>query len=417
MRFRGLIPVLTCFVFALPLWAKLPIVESDLLKIKKVTEVQVTPDGALAVYAVLSIKTDAAKTDAAPHPDSTDPTYSYQSHLWMADLRTSGAKPLQITTGDRNDSGLAISPDGMQVAFVRADSKKHPQVWIMPLRTAGEPRMVTTLEFGATQPRWRKDGKSLLVSSEIPISKLPGKPTFNLERPGRDWWDYDRPSAKSDGQKPEMKADAASLGSPDGDLRSIRDWLEHNSAHSDPADLTRMAFLGELSLAGEMNISELFRIDLGTENKATQLTSTYRDHNGATFSPDGSRILFAGLPPSNEHPDRIREQSIIWEAAGDGSGEHPLLQQQGYSFRRPQFTPDGKHLLVTAVKNDQPTYRQAMLASCDLDGTNLRWLTKDGDPAVGTAEISDDGHVYYSLEFHGESRYAASTCIQVEVKT
>ncbi len=403
----------------LPAWcAKQPIKQTDLLKIERVTEVRVTPDGAFAVYGVQSIHTDAPATPGG------DPAYSYRTNLWMSDLRDPGAKPIQITFGDRSDSMLAISPDGRQLAFVRPDrmdepaglsaakteKRSRPQVWIMPLHTPGEPRMVTTLEHGATAPHWRADGKALLVSSAIPISALPGKPSFESERPGRDWWDFDRPPLKPEGQK-TGEADQASgetssaakkiNGSPDGDLRSIRDWLEHNSAHNDPSDITRINFLGELSLNNELTMAELFRVDLEPEPKTTQLTRTYRDHGGAVFSPDGSRILFAAEPESKLHPDRLREKRVIWEMNADGANERPLITQDGYSLGEPQFTPDGKHLIVVGQQNDQPTYRQAMLAMCDSDGSHLTWLTKDGEPGVQQPEVTPEGRVYYTVNYQG----------------
>ena len=120
---------------------------------------------------------------------------------------------------------------GRHLAFVRADSKKHPQVWVMSLTGPGEPRMVTDLENGATGPKWRHDSQALLVASAVPIAKLPGKPEFSLERPGRDWWDFDR-----------NKKDEAEKGSPDGDLREIRDWLEHNSYITTRAILRGLVF-------------------------------------------------------------------------------------------------------------------------------------------------------------------------------
>ena len=384
---RYFLQSLLAFSLVLPVWcAKKPIVETDLLKIQRVTEVKVSPDGGLAVYGVQSIHTDPPATPGG------DPVYSYRVNLWMSDLRNGGSKPVQITSGDRSDSALTISPDGSQLAFVRADTKKHPQIWVMPLRTPGEARMVTSLEYGAGEPRWRGDGKALLVNSAISISKLPGKPDFDLERPGRDWFDFDRPAPKTEGK---------AQGSPDGDLRSIRNWLEHNSERNDPSDLTRINFLGELSLNGEMTVTELFRVDLGADGKTTQLTSTFRDHNDAVFSPGGDRILFASTPPSNLHPDRLREKTVIWEVAPDGSGEHPVITQEGYSLRKPQFTPDGKRLILLGAANDQPTYRQTALAICDSNGKNLKWLTPDGDPSVQTADVSEVGEVYYNTEFHG----------------
>jgi dipeptidyl aminopeptidase/acylaminoacyl peptidase len=386
---------------ALPLWsAKQPIVETDLLKMQRVTEVRVTPDGAFAVYGVQSIHT------GSPASPGGDPTYEYRVHLWISDLRDPAAKPVQITFGDRSDSMLAVSPDGRELAFVRADHeteterKPLPQVWIIPLHGPGEARMVTHLEHGATAPKWRHDGRALLVSSAVPISKIPGKPPFDLERPGREWWDFDRPPLK-DAADAQAKTDKKLKGSPDGDLRSIRDWLEHNSGHNDPADITRMNFLGELSLAGEMTIRELYRVDLGSEPKTTQLTNNYHDHNDAIFAPQDDRILFASEPESNLHPDRIRNKSIVWQMNADGSDERPLLSQEGYALGDPQFTPDGKHLILVGQQNDQPTYRQAMLAICDLDGSHLTWLTKDGDPSVQRPEITSDGRVYYTLNYNG----------------
>jgi dipeptidyl aminopeptidase/acylaminoacyl peptidase len=397
-RFAAPLLILSA-VFAAAPAGKQPITMTDLLKIQRVTEVKVSRDGALAVYGVRSIHTEPG---AAP---KDDPSYSYRVNLWMCDLHDPGAKPVQLTYGEQSDSDFEISPDGHELAFLRPDAKKHPQVWILPLNHAGEPRAATTLENGATRVRWRGDGKALLVASEIPISKLPGKPTFDLERPGRDWWDFDRPPVKdaTSDAKPgkDAKAEEAPRGSPDGDLRSIRDWLEHNSAHDDPADITRIAFLGELSLNGEMAISELFRVDLGDEPKTTQLTSSFREHNNAVFSPQGERIVFASAPPSHLHPDRLQAKSAIWEMNADGSNERPLLNDDKYALQQPQFTPDGRRLLVVAQQNDEPTYRQAMLAMCDPDGSHLTWLTPEGETGVQAPQPAADGHVYYTVEYQG----------------
>lgn len=404
----------------LPLWsAKQPITETDLLNIERVTEVRVTPDGAFAIYAVQSIHT------APPASAGADPSYGYRTNLWMCDLRDPAAKPVELTFGDRSDGMLAISPDGRELAFVRDDPPRNdpprndrpndpatgdtqtqkkpvPQVWILSLHSPGEPRMITHLEYGATAPKWREDGKALLVSSPIPISKLPGKPPFDLERPGRDWWDFDRPPVKPSSAEAHTDEPPKQFnGSPDGDLRSIRDWLEHNSERNDPSDITRIAFLGELSLDGEMTISELYRVDLGPEPKAVQLTSSYRNHNGAVFSPAGDRILFSAEPDSKLHPDRLREKSVIWQVNADGSNEHTIVSQEDYSFMQPQFTRDGKHLILLGQQDDQPTYRQEMLAVCDPDGSHLVWLTKDGDPGVQQPQVAPDGHVYYTVNYHG----------------
>src|SRR5579862_5197533 len=84
---------------------KQPIVTTDLLKIRRVTEVVVAPDGSCAVYGVQSIQSDP------PAGSNADPAYSYRTHLFRVDLNDPSAKPVQLTFGERNDSGLALSPD------------------------------------------------------------------------------------------------------------------------------------------------------------------------------------------------------------------------------------------------------------------------------------------------------------------
>lgn len=355
--------------------AKQPIVETDLLKISKVTEVKVTPDGNYAIYGVQSIHTDP------PVAPGTDPTYSYQTHLWMANLQSTG-KPVQLTFGDRSDSRIAISPDGRYLAFVRAGDNKKPQIWLLNLHEPGEAHAITTLEFGAANPRWRPDSKALLAASPIPVSKLPGKPAFSEERPEREW-----PSATK------------ATGSPDGDLASIRLWLDHNSEHADPSDITRIGFLGELALAPELTFTELYRIDLAATLQTTQLTKTFRNHIGAVFSPKTGEILFSSVPDPTIHPDRA-EQSAIYAMSADGTGERLLIHPAGYNAGQPQFANDGR-IFFFAQQDDQPTYRQAMLASSDPDGSNIKFLTKDGDPALAEFEVASDDSVFYTANMHG----------------
>ncbi len=386
------------------LQAKEPIVATDLLRIQRITQVEVAPSGSFAIYGVQSIHTEPPKPDTGG-----DPTYSYQVHLWMSDLKNPSAQPVQLTFGERNDSEFEISPDGSRLAFVRVDrsqSKPKPQVWILPLGSPGEARQLTHLEFGARSPRWRPDGKALLVTSALPFSKLPGKPPFSLERPERDWPERDQKD--TDPQKAGNTAAKAPPLSPDTDLLGIRRWLDHNAEKQNPSDITRLAFLDELSLSEEMEVSELFRIDLPAANeaepKSTQLTKTYYPHSQALYSPDASHILFSSRPPSTVHPDRGRRASTIWAVDADGNNEHPLITDAKYNFFAPQFAPDGKHLVLLGAQSDQPTYRQTMLAQCDADGTHLTWLTKDGDPSVEEPRISKSGDIYFARPFQGGVR-------------
>src|SRR5262249_42813935 len=85
---------------------KQPIVTTDLLKIHNITDVKVAPDGSFAVYTVQSIHTEPAGDP------KNEPAYSYRTHIYYVDLNSASPTPVQLTFGDRNDGGLALSPDG-----------------------------------------------------------------------------------------------------------------------------------------------------------------------------------------------------------------------------------------------------------------------------------------------------------------
>ena len=403
MRLEGVLFVLVS-LFALPLaWAKDPIIETDLLKIQHVTSVDVAADGSFASYVVESVRTEPASSEGA------EPVQKYQSHLWMVGLRDGGGNPVELTFGNRSDYWPAMSPDGRLLAFVRVDGsqdKQKPQVWLMPLDSPGEARQLTHLEFGADMPRWRNDGEALLVTSHIPLSRLPGKPPFPLERPGRDWWDFDR---TKDGKQP--------LGRPDGDWKAIRNWLEQNSAEHNPDDIMRLDFLGEQSLETERSVAELFRIDLnGGEPRSTQVTQSFSEHRNAAWSPDGFRILFSALPDLSESPGRYPERSAIWIMNADGSNEHVLLKDDRYNFYAPQYTPDGKHVLALGMPSDEPTYRQLALALFDPDGARPQWLTPEDEPSVQQPRIYGD-KVFYTVNTAGGQHLRSVDLHNKEIRT
>uniref|UniRef100_Q01Q22 Peptidase S9, prolyl oligopeptidase active site domain protein n=1 Tax=Solibacter usitatus (strain Ellin6076) TaxID=234267 RepID=Q01Q22_SOLUE len=370
---------------------KQPITGADVLKIRNVASVAVASDGSFAVYGVQSIHVEPAADSKA------EPAYRYRTNLWRIDLNNPNARPEQLTFGDRADSSPAISPDNRTLAFVRTDTptgvaaRPHPQVWLLPLHGPGEAQVITKLENGAAAPVWRPDGKALLVTAQIPISKLEGKPHFDLESPSRDWFDYDRPAP---GSKNEIDA------RPDGDRRALRNWLARNASKDNPTVIDRINFLGEQDLVHEMEIAELYTIDLERDNKATAITRDFYNHSAAQYSPDGRTIVFTSTPAVADHPDRLR-RSAVWTMTADGANPHVLLERKDYSFSNPRFTSDGAALVIAGSQTDEPTYRQAHLARFDFKDQKLTWLTDKWDSSARAGKVSADGGVLFATPWQG----------------
>ncbi len=350
---------------------KQPVTATDLLKIRKVTAVKIAPNGAFAVYAVQSIHNEKDQ-------------YSYRTHLWFIDLNTRGAKPRQLTFGDRNDSGIAISPDGKSLAFVRAGEKGLPQVWIMPLTGSGEARPVTRLEYGAANPVWHPKKRMLLVTSRTPLGKIEGKPHFDQERPRRDWRDTD------------LKADA----NPDGDRNAIRIWLEKNSAKENPVTINRLSYQGEMGLENEMRIAHLYTVDLDPEPSTTQLTKDSASLNNCSYSPTGDSIVCTGSPAGRRHPDRQR-RTAIYLLNADGSGLRPILDNEQESYSSAVFFNDGQTLLVTAQQQDEPMFRQSRLGRYHIASRRMEWISSAWSGETQDARIATDGSVLFTSPWHG----------------
>ena len=76
----------------------------DLLTIKGVADVQLSPDGMRAAYVITEIDT---KTD------------DYRTAIWLIDVDAGGTPvPTRFTHGPKKDSAPRWSPDGTQIAFL-----------------------------------------------------------------------------------------------------------------------------------------------------------------------------------------------------------------------------------------------------------------------------------------------------------
>lgn len=365
--------------------ARQPITATDLLRIRSITEVQLAPDGSFAIFGVRSIQT--------AQEGQSEPVYSYQTHLWYIDLTKPDSSPRQLTFGDRRDSGIALSPNGKRLAFMREDPEskktKKTQVWVMEIGAPGEARQLTHFEHGAEGPAWHPNGKSLLVSSEIPISKIEGKPEYNMERPARAWGDFDRPSK-------DVKIDAR----PDGDRRAIRNWLEQNASKDNPTVIHRLAFQAEQGLRLEATVARLFQIDAEADQTAKPLTKGFYPADSYSFSPDGKSIAFVSYPKTDAHPDRVQRHAV-WIMNADGSGLKTLLDSPGEDYQSVRWYPDGRALLVTSQQTDEPTFRQIRLGKYDVAADRMLLIAKGWDSSVNDAKIASNGGVLFTSNWHG----------------
>lgn len=98
--------------------------------------------------------------------DTVGWTIDRPAHLHVVDVLRN-AKPVQLTFGDMDDSGLAWSPDGRALAFISQrhanwDLDRAADVYTIGSDAAGEePRRITPNDLAYSRPSWSPDGTAI----------------------------------------------------------------------------------------------------------------------------------------------------------------------------------------------------------------------------------------------------------------
>jgi dipeptidyl aminopeptidase/acylaminoacyl peptidase len=120
----------------------------DLMKIQRVSDPQVSPDGKWIAYVVSTPDLDANKM---------------VSHIWRVPI--AGGEPQQLTRGNSSDSRPRWSPDSKSIAFISSRDGTS-QVWILPA-DGGEARQLTHIATEADGVTWATNANTLLFTSEV----------------------------------------------------------------------------------------------------------------------------------------------------------------------------------------------------------------------------------------------------------
>src|SRR5260221_8879949 len=127
--------------------AKHAITFEDLIKLQRVAEPAISPDGKWVAYTVTVPDMEANRN---------------ASNIWL--VATSGGQAIQLTQSGK-DSSPVWSPDGKTIAFISSRSGDG-QVYLLSME-GGEPHPLTKLSTGADLAIWSPDGKTIAFTSGV----------------------------------------------------------------------------------------------------------------------------------------------------------------------------------------------------------------------------------------------------------
>jgi dipeptidyl aminopeptidase/acylaminoacyl peptidase len=153
MRQSMLLALLLATTLAPAQTSRRPMTFEDMMRMKRLGETAVSPDGKWLAYSVTTV-------DLAQNTKTAE--------LWLQPI--AGGKPFKLTAAKPGDSGPQFSPDGKRILFL-SSRQGGQQVWLADFDPATgattNPQKITALSTEADNALWSPDGRFVVFTSSV----------------------------------------------------------------------------------------------------------------------------------------------------------------------------------------------------------------------------------------------------------
>ena len=334
-----------------------PFTVDDLVRIKRLTDPQVSPDGHYVAFVL-------RETDMEANRGRTD--------VWLLDLARKDSQPRRLTQNDANDSSPRWAPDSRTIYFLSTRSGQS-QVWRLSLE-GGEAMRVTDYPLDVGTLKVSPTGDRIAITMEV---------------------------------LPEC-----------ADLRCTKDKLEARGRSKATGRIYDRLFIRHWDTWSNGTRSHLFAARINADGKADTPLDLSKSLDAAipskpfggdeefAFSPDGHTLVFAAriigrtepwstnfdlyqVPVDHgAQPQNLTETNLAWDT-------QPVFLKNGdlayLAMSRPTFEADRFHVMLRDAKTG---VARPLTQSWDRSVTRLG-VTADGRRLLATAEDAGQSALFW----------------------
>jgi dipeptidyl aminopeptidase/acylaminoacyl peptidase len=382
---RRLFLSLLVFAFAISAvaQAKHPFTFEDMMKLKRVGDPQVSPDGKWVIFSVVDVDLEA---------NTKSP------HIWIVPLAAGGAADAssaheRILIADQEGDRPRWAPDGKRFAFL-STKEGGSQVWVAWFDPTGgsvsRVDRLTHIDTEASGELWSPSGGYVLFTSDV-YPECDGPPLSETEC-----------NAKKIKASQNSKVKAQTF-----DRLLYRHWnsyKEGKRAHILVVPTEVVSTVGGATtvttppneLAPEGNTPR----DLTPGDYDTPVFSLGGQDNYA-FSPDGKEICYTSNHDKNEAASTNND---LWIVPVSGGAAKNITADNPASDSTPLYSPDGHYIAYRAQQRPGYESDRFRLMLYDRKTGEKKNLTEKLDSWVGTFAWSPDSkRIYFVHQWQDES--------------
>jgi dipeptidyl aminopeptidase/acylaminoacyl peptidase len=383
--------LLTFLVFASPVvsQAKHPFTFDDMMKLKRVGDPQVSPDGKWVIFSVVDVDLEA--NTKTPHvwivPLDHVGTAAPGRPAEQSSAGSSSAE--RILIADQDGDRPRWGPDGKRFAFL-STKEGGSQVWIAEfdgatgaVKSVGK---VTSMATEAGGELWSPDGKMIAFTSDV-------YPECNAEGEQNADMCYERKLR----EREQSKVKALVF-----DRLLYRHWNAYKQGRRTHIFVIQSVVqIVTVPPQGGTLVHRKVPFDLTPGDYDAPVFSLGGQDDYA-FSPDGQEICYTSNHDKNEAASTNNDLWIVPVNGGNGGEAKNITADNPASDSTPLYSPDGRYIAYRAQQRPGYESDRFRLMLYDRKTGEKRNLTENFDRWVGTFVWShDSSRIFFAAEDKG----------------